>query len=74
MGDETKHKGTTKGHGGLAVCDCYGDEELVGDEQSGDEELRVGENGHRISHRWRWDENPLGRLSRCWLHVEEDGS
>jgi len=43
VGDETKHKGTTKGHGRLIVCDCYGDEELEGDEQSGDEELRVGE-------------------------------
>ena len=48
MGDETKHKGTTKGDGGMAFYDCYGNEELKGNERSGNEELRE-ENGCRGS-------------------------
>lgn len=43
MGNVTKHKGVTKGDGKLAVCDCYGDEELKGDKHSCDEEPREGE-------------------------------
>ena len=41
MGNVIKHRGATKSHGKLAVCDCYDDEELRDDDHSRDEELRV---------------------------------
>ena len=47
LGNETKHKGTTKCDGGLAICDSYGNEELKGDEQSRDEEVWEGGNGRK---------------------------
>ena len=60
MGDETKHKGATKGDGGLAICACYDDEELIDDERSGGKELREGENemgdligGNEIQFCWQ---------------------
>lgn len=52
LGNETKYKGATKGDGGLAICDSYGHGELRGDEQSGNEEIREGGNGHMRSHMW----------------------
>ena len=42
MGDETKHKDIIKGNYGPIAYDCYGNEELRGNEQRGDEELREG--------------------------------
>jgi hypothetical protein len=63
LGNETQHKGATKGDGGLAICDSYGDGELM-----------EGGNGHWRSHKWQWDSNPLARALRRRLHVHEDGN
>ena len=71
LGNETKHKGATKGDGEVAVCDRYGnedlggneqsgDEELRGDERSGDEELKEGKNGYGRSHLWWQSSNMSG--------------
>jgi hypothetical protein len=61
LGNETKHKGITKGNGGLAINSCYGIEEL--------KEWKIY---HMRSHMLRWDSNMLARVSCHWLHVEKD--
>jgi len=75
LGNDTKHKGATKGYGKLAVRDCYGDEELKGNERSANEELREVKSERGRSHMWHWDSNPSVRgcmaPERRWvgLHV-----